>query len=201
MYEGAVGRYGDGARNLAPVTVATFESAYRHMAQLGDRFGLIIVDEVHHFGAGLRDEALEMTVAGTRLDLTATPPCNPIVLARLVELVGPTIFELAVADLAGGFLASFDAITLHLELSSDERSAYSALHSLFSTIHAEFRRLAPNASWGDFTRHAARSSEGRRAPLPQKPSHWAVSEARADPASNGGAIPSSYISWISTTKL
>jgi superfamily II DNA or RNA helicase len=25
------------------------------MAQLGDRFGLVIVDEVHHFGAGLRD--------------------------------------------------------------------------------------------------------------------------------------------------
>jgi superfamily II DNA or RNA helicase len=163
VYEGAVGRYGDGARHLAPLTVATFESAYRQMAHLGDRFGLVIVDEVHHFGAGLRDEALEMAMAPARLGLTATPPRDAAVLARLAELVGPTIFELAVADLAGGFLASFDAITLHLQLSSDERSAYSALHSLFSAAHAEFRRLAPNASWADFTRHAARSSEGRRA--------------------------------------
>ena len=162
VYEGTVGRYGDGARDLAPVTVATFESAYRHMAHLGDRFGLIIVDEVHHFGTGLRDEALEMTVAGARLGLTATPPRNTAVLARLVELVGPTIFELAVADLAGGYLASFDIVTWHLELSPDERSAYSALYSLFAAVHAEFRRLAPDAGWADFTRHAARSFEGRR---------------------------------------
>jgi superfamily II DNA or RNA helicase len=163
VYRGAVGRYGDGARHLAPITVATFESAYRHMSQLGDRFGLVIVDEVHHFGAGLRDEALEMTIAGARLGLTATPPRDVTVLARLVELVGPTIFELSVADLAGGFLASFDAITLHLDLSPDERSAYSTLAVLFSTVHTEFRRLAPDGSWADFTRHATRSPEGRRA--------------------------------------
>jgi hypothetical protein len=48
---------------LAPVTVATFESAYRHMAQIGDRFDLVVVDEVHHFGVGMRDEALEMSTA------------------------------------------------------------------------------------------------------------------------------------------
>src|SRR5262245_18974937 len=50
VYRGAVGCYGDGVRHLAPLTVATFESAYRHMDQLGDRFGLLVVDEVHHFG-------------------------------------------------------------------------------------------------------------------------------------------------------
>ena len=163
VYEGAVGRFGDGARHLAPVTVATFESAYRHMAQIGDRFDLVVVDEVHHFGVGMRDEALEMTTAGARLGLTATPPRSRAVLARLTELVGPTVFELAVADLAGGFLASFDAITLHLELSPEERSAYSSLHALFSAVHREFCRLAPMAGWADFTRHAVQSAQGRRA--------------------------------------
>jgi superfamily II DNA or RNA helicase len=77
--------------------------------------------------------------------------------------VGPVIFELVVADLAGGYLASFDAITLYLDLLTEERSAYSSLYALFSTIYAEFRRLAPEAGWSDFTRHAARSPEGRRA--------------------------------------
>jgi superfamily II DNA or RNA helicase len=163
VYDGDIGRYGDGARQLTPLTVATFESAYRHMAQLGDRFGLVVVDEVHHFGTGLRDEALEMMIARSRLGLTATPPRDAAVVARLTELVGPTVFELAVADLAGGFLASFDAITLHLELSSEERSAYVALHSVFSAVLAQFRRLAPAAGWADFTRHASQSPEGRRA--------------------------------------
>jgi superfamily II DNA or RNA helicase len=163
VYGGAIGRYGDGARQMAPLTVATFESAYRHMARLGDRFDLLIVDEVHHFGSGLRDEALEMMVAHARLGLTATPPREAAVVNRLAELVGPIVFELAVGDLAGGFLASFDAITLHLELSPEERSAYSALHALFTNVHTEFRQLAPGASWADWSRHAGRSAEGRRA--------------------------------------
>jgi superfamily II DNA or RNA helicase len=163
VYGGAVGRHGDGARQLAPLTVATFESAYRHVAHFGDRFDLLIVDEVHHFGAGLRDEALEMMTAHARLGLTATPPRAAAAVRRLTELVGPTVFELTVADLVGGFLASFDAITLYLELSPEERSAYSASHTLFGSVHAEFRRLAPDASWADWSRHAARSAEGRRA--------------------------------------
>jgi len=104
LYRGPVGCYGDGVRRWAPLTIATFESAYRHMDQLGDRFDLVIVDEVHHFGGGLRDETLEMTIADARLGLTATPSRDPGVAARLTELVGATVFELAVADLAGDFL-------------------------------------------------------------------------------------------------
>ena len=163
VYAGAVGRYGDGVRVLAPVTVATFESAYRHMPQIGDRFGLVIVDEVHHFGAGLRDEALDMTIAEARLGLTATPPRNAAIMARLTGLVGSVVFELTVADLAGGFLASFDVVTLHLDLSPDERASYTALYTRFSKAHADFRLLAPDGTWPDFVHHASRSADGRRA--------------------------------------
>ncbi len=163
VYRGAVGCYGDGVRQRAPLTVATFESAYRHMDQLGDRFDLLIVDEVHHFGSGLRDEALEMTVAEARLGLTATPPRDAGAVARLAELMGPTVFELAVADLAGGFLASLDAITLYLDLTPAERSAYVSLATVFNGVYADFRRIAPDASWADFNHHSARTAEGRRA--------------------------------------
>jgi superfamily II DNA or RNA helicase len=163
VYRGAVGCYGDGVRQLAPLTVATFESAYRHMDQLGDRFRLLVADEVHHFGGGLRDEALEMAVADARLGLTATPPRTPGAAARLAELVGPTVFELTVADLAGGFLASFDAITLYLDLAPAERSAYASLAAVFTRAYTEFHRMAPGARWVDFALHSARTAEGRRA--------------------------------------
>jgi superfamily II DNA or RNA helicase len=163
VYGGNVGRYGDGVRELAPLTVATFESAYRHMDQLGDRFGLVIVDEVHHFGGGLRDEMLEMTVADARLGLTATPPRDAGAAAWLAELVGPTVFELAIADLSGGFLASLDAITLYLDLTPVERTAYTSVAAVFNSAYTDFCRMAPDARWVDFTWHAARTIAGRRA--------------------------------------
>ena len=163
VYRGTVGCYGDGVRQLTPLTVATFESAYRHMDQLGARFDLLIVDEVHHFGGGLRDEALEMTIAAARLGLTATPPRALGAGARLADLVGPTVFELAVADLAGRFLASFDAITLYLDLSPEERSAYASLSAVFNVAYREFRHAAPAANWADFTQHSGRTPAGRRA--------------------------------------
>lgn len=163
VYGGTIGCYGDGVRELAPVTVATFESAYRHMDRLGNRFDLLVVDEAHHFGCGVRDEAIEMSIAGARLGLTATPPRDDAAAARLVDLVGPTVYELAIGDLAGRFLASFDLITLHLDLTGAERSAYEGSMATFRAVHAQFRRVAPGASWRDFARAAGCTAEGRRA--------------------------------------
>jgi superfamily II DNA or RNA helicase len=163
VYPGRVGCYGDGHRDLAPVTVATYESAYRHMDRLGHRFDLLVVDEAHHFGCGLRDEALEMALAPARLGLTATPPRGPAHAARLAELIGPTVYELAIGDLAGSFLASFDVVTLHLDLTAAERAGYTRLATVFTGAYAEFRRTAPRATWADFARSVARAAAGRRA--------------------------------------
>jgi superfamily II DNA or RNA helicase len=163
VYPHQIGCYGEGRREVASVTVATYESAYRHMDRVGSRFGLLIVDEVHHFGCGFRDEALEMALAGTRLGLTATPPRNPGHAARLDDLVGPIVYELAIGDLTGRFLASFDVVTLHVDLTDDERVHYAHLHRLFTTAYAAFRHTLPQATWADFVRAAGRSAEGRRA--------------------------------------
>src|SRR5437016_10683015 len=133
------------------------------MDRLGNRFDLLVVDEAHHFGCGLRDEALEMSIADARLGLTATPPRDAAVAERLVELVGPTAYELTIGDLAGTFLSGFDIVTLHLDLTAAERQAYEGWMTTFRTVHAQFRRVAPGASWEDFARTAARTVEGRRA--------------------------------------
>jgi superfamily II DNA or RNA helicase len=162
-YAGPIGCYGDGAHELAAVTVATFESAYRHMDRLGNRFDLVVVDEAHHFGCGLRDEALEMSIADARLGLTATPPQDEAVARRLVELIGRTAYELTIGDLAGSFLSHFDSVTLHLELTAGERQAYEGWMTIFRAVHGQFRRVAPRATWEDFARAAARTPEGRRA--------------------------------------
>jgi superfamily II DNA or RNA helicase len=156
------GQLGDGEHRVDAVTVATFESGWRHMHRLGNRFGLLVVDEAHHFGTGMRDEALDMCTAAWRLGLTATKPGGQAA-ARLDELVGPVVYELRIDDLAGEFLAPFENVVLHLDLTCDERNQYEALMATFGDTMRRFKRFAPNATWDDFAKAAARTDEGRRA--------------------------------------
>jgi superfamily II DNA or RNA helicase len=147
---------------IEPITVATFESAYRHMASIGARFELLVVDEVHHFGVGVRDEALEMSIAPRRLGLTATPPVDDA-LERLAELVGPIVYQLGIGDLAGSWLADFDLVLVRLSLEPEEKLRYAADQALFSETNRSFRSLYPEGTWQDFVTTATQSLEGRRA--------------------------------------
>jgi superfamily II DNA or RNA helicase len=158
-----IGALGGGDRELEPITVSTFESAYRHMANIGNRFGLLVVDEAHHFGERIRDEAIEMSIAPYRLGLTATPPTEPRQCARLFDLIGPIMYELSIPELAGGYLAPFQRIVLGVDLSPEERSAYDRDRERFLTAFRHFRRLAPEAGWSDFARFAKSSEPGRAA--------------------------------------
>jgi superfamily II DNA or RNA helicase len=161
VWDGPIGCLGDGERVLGPVTVATYASAYRHMAQLGDHYGLVIIDEVHHFGCGLHDEALEMVIAPLRMGLTATPVGPGAARDRLETLVGPVVFELEISDLAGAYLAPLERVTLRLRLDDDERREYRALVDRYRTAYRAFLGSHLQGSWEDFLRDAARTDDGR----------------------------------------
>jgi superfamily II DNA or RNA helicase len=161
-YYGKVGCVGDGERSIEPVTVATFESAYRLMRELGHRFGLLVVDEVHHFGGGARDEALEMCAAPLRLGLTATVP-SEAQLARIGDLVGPVVYQLSAGDLTGEWLSDFDVVALRLPLTHEERARYDQAVATFRQVHRAFVRSSPRARWRDFVATAQGSETGRAA--------------------------------------
>jgi len=163
LFNGRVGRLGDGARQVESITVSTFESAYRRMYELGDRFGMLVVDEAHHFGGKVRDEALEMSIASARLGLTATPPTDEAGAGRLCELIGPLVYELVVQDLTGRFLADFDSVTVTVDLTRDERRRYDEEMGIFRPVFRQFQRTCPEASWTDFMTSAYRTPSGRRA--------------------------------------
>ncbi len=65
-------RIGGGEQRVEAITVSTYDSAYLRADELGDRFGLVVFDEVHHLGGqGYRDIA-RLLAAPPRLGLTAT---------------------------------------------------------------------------------------------------------------------------------
>jgi superfamily II DNA or RNA helicase len=157
-----IGCFGDGLQELGQVTVATFESAFRHMAVLGRHFELLVVDEVHHFGNGRYDEALELCAAPLRLGLTATAPAGRAA-DRIEELVGPRILELRVGDLAGRYLAELDLVVVRLALAPDERAEYEREVQAFRALFGRCRTLPSPRDWGAFVRAAAESPDGRAA--------------------------------------
>jgi superfamily II DNA or RNA helicase len=161
-FDGPVGCLGDGERRIEAITVATFESGWRQVDRLGNRFHLLVVDEVHHFGSGIRDEALDLCAAPERLGLTATPPDGPAA-ERIAELVGPTVFELSVGDLTGRYLAPFELVTLSLDLDPVERDGWQRAVAVYRPLLRTFMQDHPGADWMDFARAAARTEEGRRA--------------------------------------
>ncbi len=164
VYDGPLGQIGDGVRLVEQVTLATFESAWRYLDEIGHRFSLLVVDEVHHFGSGARAEALEMCTASARLGLTATPPgaSELEASARLGELVGPVVCQHSVAELAGTVLAPFDQLSLFVDLEPHERAAYGRARACFLEAFERYR-LAGGQDWRGFAIEAAGSHEGRRA--------------------------------------
>lgn len=159
-----IGLVGDGHRSVERVTVLTFESAYRHMDALGDRFGLIVVDEAHHFGSGARVEALEASAAIARLGLTATAPEPGTEAAgRLESLLGPTVFEMGYRDLVGSHLANVSIVRIPVRLEVDERAEYEARTRVFLEMRRSFMRVYPRADVGELLRGLGRSPDGRRA--------------------------------------
>jgi superfamily II DNA or RNA helicase len=161
-YDGPVGCLGDGQRTVEPITVSTFESAYRLMPTLGNRFDLLVVDEAHHFGGSARDEALEMCLAPRRLGLTATPPSSGS-LARLTQLVGPITYRVEVAELTGSYLADFELVVLPLPLDAAERERYERDHQSFAEQSRAFRRVVPGGTWNELVTFCTQSGEGRAA--------------------------------------
>jgi superfamily II DNA or RNA helicase len=162
IHEGPLGRFGGGERVLAPLTVATFESARRSMPTVGDCFGMLVVDGAHHVGAAALDQALDMSIAPVRLGLTATPPAPGPLASRLATLVGPTVFELGAPEPAGPRRAPLARVAWRVALDDDDRREYDALVAVYRDAVRAFMSSHVGASWADFLREASRTEEGRR---------------------------------------
>jgi len=131
-FDEPIGKLGGGTQEVESITVSTYDSAYLRADELGDRFELLVCDEVHHLGGeGYRDIA-RLLVAPTRLGLTATFERPDDAHETVAELLGPLIFELDVDDLAGTHLAPYDIKRIEVTLTPEERTEYEQQQGTFT---------------------------------------------------------------------
>ncbi|HUM89772.1 MAG TPA: DEAD/DEAH box helicase family protein [Candidatus Competibacter sp.] len=159
-----IGLIGGGYHEPQPLTIATYDSAARHVERLGDRFGLLIFDEVHHLPSEFYRVIAEFSLAPYRLGLTATPERGDGRDADLPALVGPIVYRKRPEQLAGEVLADFQVRPVYVDLSPAERNAYQqALDERNAFLQANRLSLSSLEGWNRFVMLSARSVEGRRA--------------------------------------
>ncbi|MFW5974390.1 MAG: DEAD/DEAH box helicase, partial [Natrialbaceae archaeon] len=113
------------------VTVSTYDSAYLRADELGDRFGLVVFDEVHHLGAEGYQDIARLLAAPDRLGLTATFERPDGAHEAVRELVGPRVFDIDVDELAGDHLAPYEIRRIEVELTPTERAEYDEAQGTF----------------------------------------------------------------------
>jgi superfamily II DNA or RNA helicase len=162
-----VGLLGGGSRDFdATLLIATYVSAASEAERLGNRFALLIFDEVHHLPADYTRVIAEYSIAPYRLGLTATPTRGDGREADLASLVGPTVYSRAPAELAGCALAPFDEVRIRVALGPQERARYEELIARRNRF-LEDRRIFLGSldGWRRFIRASASSPAGRAAML------------------------------------
>ena len=127
LFKTSVGRYGGGRKELGFVTIATYDSAYISAEALGNRFLLLVFDEVHHLPSSGYRQIAELSAAPYRMGLTATPEREDGLHRDLPQLVGGVVYRREVRDLSGSYLADFDVVTVRVSLSEEERERYRRL--------------------------------------------------------------------------
>lgn len=120
-----IGNLGGGSEDIQPITVSTYDSAYLRASFLGNRFMLVIFDEVHHLAAlGYRTIAEQMA-APFRLGLTATIEREDELHRDLPRLVGDVVFRASPYELAQQkHLAKYEVERRRVKLLPDELAAY-----------------------------------------------------------------------------
>lgn len=127
-----VGALGGKEKDIKALTVSTYDSAYIHADKLGNKFGLMIFDECHHLPAEGYRHIAEMFVSPFRMGLTATYEREDGLHTELNRLLGGSIFEKKINELAGEHLSPFRLVRVAVVLKEEEKKEYDLNQRIFS---------------------------------------------------------------------
>jgi superfamily II DNA or RNA helicase len=155
------GAFGGGENSVRMITVATYDSAYLQAAFLGNRFRLIVFDEVHHLASPSYMQIAEMYTAPYRMGLTATYERIDERHRLLPRLIGDIVFTVKVDELAGKHLAPYAYEKKYVELAPEEQELYDKEMGTFRSYLREKRIVMKKPR--DFQKFIMRTGRDPRA--------------------------------------
>jgi superfamily II DNA or RNA helicase len=129
-----IGNIGGGIENIQPITVSTYDSAYIKADWIGNKFLLIVFDEVHHLPAPSYRLIAETFVAPYRLGLTATIEREDHLEQDFPYLIGKSTFQITAKELAENkYLANYIIERKKTFMSSEEYLKYKESMTIYYT--------------------------------------------------------------------
>ncbi len=163
-FQETIGMIGGGSHEIEDMTVCTYDSAAMNMEHMGDRFGMLVFDEVHHLPSDFYRQAAEFAIAPYRLGLTATPDRSDGRESDLPELVGPIAYRQSIRDLSGDVLADYEVERLEIGMYPDDYETYRTSRQFYRDfVSDQGIRMSSNQGWTRFLAATNRSERGRKA--------------------------------------
>ena len=155
------GILGDGRREIWPITVTTYDSAWIHMKEIGNRYRLIVYDEAHHLPGPSQHESALDCLAPLRLGLSATPRRADGRDAMLAELIGPVVYEEDLAEARGRTVADYSIVRVPIYLTEEEQAEFDRLSRGIRHYVATRRREDGAFDWAEMARRSRTDPEAR----------------------------------------
>ena len=155
--------YGD-VKKLAPITITTYQTAYKHINRLSPFFSLLVIDEVHHLPAEKFRYIAFNSFALHRLGLSATVIREDGKHEELFPLMGGIVYWKTANELVEeGYLAPFRIKPVYVELTIDEKKKLRELIKLYKLFAKgrSFNDLLKHARFGDEDAQRALSIHSR----------------------------------------
>jgi len=155
------GVLGDGRKEVWPITVTTYDSAWIHMKEIGNRYRLIVYDEAHHLPGPVQHESALDCLAPMRLGLSATPWRADGRDRMLAELIGPVVYQEDLAEARGRTVADYAIVRVPIYLTEEEQGEFDELSRSIRHYVAARRREEASFDWVDMARRSRTDGEAR----------------------------------------
>ncbi|RLG87394.1 MAG: ATP-dependent helicase [Thermoprotei archaeon] len=131
----SIGLFYSGDKRIAPVTVTTYQSAYRYIDKLSPYFSFLVIDEVHHLPADKFRYIAMNAVAPMRMGLSATVVREDGRHRELFPLMGGVVYSKSPKELTEmGYLAPFRIVTVKVRLTPEEERKYRELVAAYRSL-------------------------------------------------------------------